>query len=202
MAIREYFILWAVGILCVFSLAIWLEKMMRIVLGNYLLTSLCLTLIPAIDAAMVWLYGQAPDVWQTIQPLLTNKTLIVLVVYLLALLLLFLKSRLSIHFHVSGIKKVLLTILGIPLTIISIATTLQVAVLWTQVFNAQSLQALVATLPLQDIYKQFIIATPVIICIHAIITILLLSNFNRIPSFSWFSFRKKSSSMPDISLEE
>lgn len=34
----EYFIFGSVGILCVFSLAIGLERMIKVVIGNYMLT--------------------------------------------------------------------------------------------------------------------------------------------------------------------
>lgn len=34
----EYFIFGAVGILCVFSLAIGLERMVKVVIANYMLT--------------------------------------------------------------------------------------------------------------------------------------------------------------------
>jgi hypothetical protein len=48
MAVREYFIVGALGILCVFSLAIGIEKMMKIILSNYMLSVLCLTLSPTL----------------------------------------------------------------------------------------------------------------------------------------------------------
>ena len=45
----EYFIFGAVGILCVFSLAIGLERMVKVVIANYMLTGLCLALWSVID---------------------------------------------------------------------------------------------------------------------------------------------------------
>lgn len=203
MAIREYFILWSIGILCVFSLAIGIEKMMKIILWNYLLTALCLTLAPTLWAFMWRLSISAWDIAQTISPAFENKTIITLVVYLLMLLLFFLKSRISIHFHVWGLQKLFLTIICIPLTIVSIATTLQIAVLWLQAFDMIALQTMVASLPIQDIYKQFISYTPIIICIHAFITILVLSHINWTPKMPAFSFKKKhSESVPDIVIED
>ena len=203
MAIREYFILWALWILCVFSLAIGIEKMMKIVLWNYLLTALCLTLAPSLWAFMWRLTLNSPDVAQTIAPVFENKIIITLAVYLLMLLLFFLKSRISIHFHVGWLQKIFFTIVCIPLTIVSIATTLQIAVLWLQAFDMWALQTMVATLPIQDIYKQFISYTPIVICIHAIITILVLSHINWIPKAPSFSFKKKESeSLPDIVIED
>lgn len=203
MAIREYFILWAIWILCVFSLAIGIEKMMKIILWNYLLTALCLTLAPTLWALMWWVTAVAPDVAQTIAPAFENKIIITLIVYLLMLLLLFLKSRISVHFHLSWIKKVFLTLICIPMTIVSIATTLQIAVLWLQAFDMAALQSMVSSLPIQDIYKQFISNTPIVICVHAFLTIIILSNINWTPKMPAFSFRKKQSEpMADIVIED
>jgi hypothetical protein len=67
-----------------------------------------------------------------------------------------------------------------------------------------ALQTMVSTLPIQDIYKQYVSMTPIIICIHAFVTILILSNINWIPKAPSFSFRRKSSveSSPDIVIED
>lgn len=172
--------------------------MMKIILWNYLLTALCLTLSPTISALMNWIATQAPDVAQTIAPVFENKTIVILVIYLIMLLLLFLKSRISVHFHVWGLKKAFLTVLCIPMTIVSIATTLQIAVLGLQTFDMTALQSMTAMLPIQDIYKQFIANTPIVICIHAFLTILILSHINWTPKIPSFSFRRRE---PDTTSE-
>jgi hypothetical protein len=152
---------------------------------------------------MGWLQMQAPDIAQTISPLFTNKTIIVLVVYLLLLLLLFLKSRISVHFHVGGVQKIFLTVLCIPLTIISIAITLQIAVLGLQAFDSSALQAMVGPLTMPAYYKQFILNTPIVICLHAFITVLVLSHINRTPKMPSFSFKKRvEQPITDITIED
>jgi hypothetical protein len=194
MALREYFVLWAIGILCVFSLAIGIERMMKIILANYLLTALCITITPAIDALMGWLGAQAPDVGNAIGHAVANKTIITLVVYLLLFLLLFAKSRLHIWFHLSGPKKLLMTILCIPMTVLSIALTLEIAVLGLQAFDMVALQKLASSMPVSPIYQQFVQYTPIIICVHALLAVLMLADINRIP--------KRKSFVPDVRLEE
>jgi hypothetical protein len=186
MAIREYFVLWAVGILAVFSLAIWLERMLKIVIGNYVLMVLCLTLPTALWSFLYWLNAVAPDIGQSIAPAFSNMTIIVLVVYLLLLLLLFSRGRVSIHFHHKWLWRFLLTLLCIPLTIISIATTLSVAVLGQNAFDVAALQLLAAWLQVQEIYKILITQMPAIISIHVFVTVLVLSNISfptKLPSF-------------------
>ncbi len=201
MAIREYFVLWAIGILCVFSLAIGVEKMLRIVFGNYLLMVLCLTMPTAILSFLTWLNRVAPDVGQSVAPAFSNITIIVLVVYLLLLLLLFLKSRVSIHFHAKWVGRFFLTLLCIPLTIISIATTLWVAVVGQQAFDPVALQSLTAWLQIQEIYKIIILQTPSIIAIHVFITVLVLSNISFPTRMPTFFFKKKPVETFDMSEE-
>jgi hypothetical protein len=66
-----------------------------------------------------------------------------------------------------------------------------------------ALQTMVASLPIQDFYKQFISSTPLVICGHAFVTILILSHVNRTPKMPAFAFRKKQEeSLPDILIED
>lgn len=186
MAIREYFVLGAVGILSVFSLAIWLEKMMKIILGNYLLTALCLALSPTITVLTGRVTVQAPDVQQSIWFLFTNTTIIILVVYLLMLILIFVRSRIHIGMNLSGPAKIAMLILAIPMTILSIILTLEIAVLWLQAFDMIALKVLASSMPVAMVYKQFVMYTPVIIAIHAVITVLMLSNISFLPKKWWW----------------
>lgn len=86
-----------------------------------------------------------------------------------------------------------MTIIAIPMTIVSIFLTLQIAVLGLQAFDLIALRALVDTLPLPPLYKTGIAHTPVIITLHALITVLMLSDI---------SFKIKKSSIPQIIANE
>lgn len=193
MATREYFVLGSIGILCVFSLAIGLEKMMKIILWNYLLTALCLALTPTISVLTGRVTIQAPDVQQSIWFLFTNTTIIILVVYLLMLILIFVKSRIHIGMNLSGPAKVAMLVLAIPMTIVSIMITLEIAVLWIKAFDMVALQVLASSMPVSSFYKQFVMYTPVIISIHAFITVLMLSDISLLP---------KKGSSPHISIDD
>lgn len=193
MATREYFVLGSIGILCVFSLAIGLEKMMKIILWNYLLTALCLALTPTISVLTGRVTIQAPDVQQSIWFLFTNTTIIILVVYLIMLILIFVKSRIHIGMNLSGPAKVAMLVLAIPMTIVSIMITLEIAVLWLKAFDMVALQVLASSMPVSLFYKQFVIYTPVIISVHAFITVLMLSDISLMP---------KKGSSPHISIDD
>lgn len=195
MATREYFVIGAVWILCVFSFAVWLEKMMKIIIWNYLLTALCLALWPTIDWFISWLGLQDPSIQQTVAPLLTNKTIVILIVYLLMLVLVFAKSRINIDIQVSGVKRVIYFVLAVPMTILSILFTLEIAILWVSVFSIPELATIVSGMPIPSWYQQFLINTPVMICLHAFVTIFLLSTITLFP-------KRGGISMPSISIEE
>jgi hypothetical protein len=195
MALREYFILGAIGVLCVFSLAIGVEKMMKIILGNYMLIALCLAVGPTVDRATMWFSGQMPDIQQTVGFLFTNKTIITLVMYILMLILIFVKSRLHVGFHFTQSQRMLMTLLCIPMTIVSIIITLEIAVLGAKAFDPAALQTLLADVPVQGWLRWAALNTPVIVFFHALITILMSSDLK-------FNLPKKTYSMPDISIED
>lgn len=195
MAIREYFVLGSIGILCVFSLAIGIEKMMKIILGNYMLMVLCLAIGPTIDWFTMWFGGQLPDAQQTVDLLFTNKTIVTLVVYILMLILIFVKSRLHVGFRLNPTTKILMTILCIPMTIVSIIVTLTIAVIGLQTFDPGALQTLLANAPLYGWLRIMVLNTPVIIFFHAVITVFMSSDLK-------ISLPKKTYSMPDIHIEE
>jgi hypothetical protein len=87
-----------------------------------------------------------------------------------------------------------MTILCIPMTVLSIALTLEIAVLWLQAFDLVALQKLASSMPVSPIYQQFVAYTPIIICIHALLAVLMLADINRIP--------KRKSFVPDVTLDQ
>lgn len=97
----EYFIFGAIGILCVFSLAIGLERMVKVVVANYMLTGLCLALSGVIDRFVLWIDAIYPGSGASFAFLQDNKTTVILVIYLLLLLLIFLKSHIRVSMHAS-----------------------------------------------------------------------------------------------------
>jgi hypothetical protein len=169
--------------------------MMRIILGNYMLTVLCLAIGPTINRFTVWFGGQLPEAQQTVDMLFTNKTIVTLVVYILMLILIFVKSRLHIGFRLNSTTKILMTILCIPMTIVSIIVTLTVAVLGLQTFDPGALQTLLANAPLYGWLRTIVLNTPVIVFFHAVITVFMSSDLK-------ISLPKKSYSMPDIHSED
>lgn len=195
MATREYFVIGAIGVLCVFSFAIWLEKMLRIILGNYLLTALCLALWPTLDRLLWWAGTQDATLQSSLWFLFTNKTITILIIYFLMLILIFAKSRINVWVHFSGIKKIIFFVLAVPMTILSTLFTLEIAILGVVVFDVPALTQVVSQMPIPYAYQNFLINTPIFISVHALVTILLLSDLH-------LKLPRRKISLPDVSIDD
>lgn len=191
----EYFIFGAVGILCVFSLAIGLERMVKVVIANYMLTGLCVALWAVIDWFVVWIETVLPGSGINFVFLQENKTAVILVIYLLLLLLVFLKSNIRVSMHATGLKRFILTILFVPLTVSSLIMTLELAILGADAFNMTTMTLTAQSFSLNPFVFGFVQMTPVWLFIHTLATILLISNL-KLPSF-----RRRSPEGIDVGME-
>lgn len=178
----EYFIFGAVGILCVFSLAIGLERMVKVVIGNYILTGLCLSLRTTIDWFVTWIDTMYPWTWASLSFLVDNKTTVILIVYLLLLLLIFLKSNVRVSMHASGVKRFLLTLLFVPLTVASIIFSLELSIIGLDSFDMTKMTMLAQSFTTNSIVFGFVQMTAVWFFVHTLTTILLISNI-KLPTF-------------------
>lgn len=192
----EYFIFGSVGILCVFSLAIGLERMVKVVIANYMLTGLCIALWWVIDRFVVWIDTVMPGTGAQVAFLQDNKTTVILIIYLLLLLLVFLKSNIRVSMHASGLKRFILTILFVPLTVASIIITLELAILGADAFNMTNMTLTAQSFSANPVVFTFVQMTPVWLFIHTIVTILLISNI-KLPSM-----KRRSAEGMDVGMME
>ncbi|MEI7477573.1 MAG: hypothetical protein WCJ81_03500 [bacterium] len=162
-------------------MAIGLEKMLKIMLANYLLIPLCLGASPTIDLFLSWFGSAVPSAAASMDSLFTNKTIATLVIYLLLLVVLFLKSRIDLDIPANGLKKIGMTVLSIPMTVVSIIVTLQIAILGIQAFDITALQHIVSTRPVTSIYKDAIVYTPVIMMVHVLIMVIMMLDIKWLP---------------------
>ncbi len=192
----EYFIFGSIGILCVFSLAIGLERMIKVVIANYMLTGLCIALWGVIDWFVLWIDSLYPGTRESLLFLQENKTTVILAVYLLLLLLIFLKSHLRVSMHASWFKRFMLTILFVPLTVVSIIMTLEFAIIGTDAFNMTKMTMIAQGFSANPVVFAFIQMTPVWLFLHTLVTILLMSNI-KIPTL----IKRRRSDDMDMSIE-
>lgn len=178
-----YAIVVIIGILAIFSFSIGIDKMIRIILGNYILTSICLA---AGQSITLWseLMKKTPDLrlmgvsYDKVADFLQNGNMtIVLIIYIILLVIIYRTSKIKIGLPNDEAIRKMLQMLFVPLTVISIILTLQIAILGMNGINIDSISNIANTLRSNPYIFQFISFTPVWILIHGIATIIITSEF-------------------------
>lgn len=123
------------AILVIISFIIGSQKMIKIILGNYILGTLCLAANQSTSILITFLqntssakiatftYGEIAKFLQD------GKTTIILVFYVGLLLLMYQKSKIQISLPNDEILKRTFSFLLVPLTVISIILTLEIVIL-------------------------------------------------------------------------
>ena len=176
-----YIIIVVVWALVILSVTIWLEKMIKIILGNYILSSICLAgsqsrnLLVNYLNANSWLrfLGIRND-W--LANFLSNwQTTIIMIIYAILLWIVYKNSKVSVNIPQDEILKKSLYIFFVPLTVISFILTIQIAIMWVSIFSINSSIG-IWNIIIDNIYLQmFIRNTPLWIFLHWIATILITS---------------------------
>ena len=167
-----YIILWIIAILTVLSFAIWLKKMIKVILWNYVLWVLCFAASVSIDSTINVLSNS----WFS-NFLSDSKSIIILIVYAILLFLVYHKSKISINIPQDQIMQKSLYLIFVPLTVFSMCLTILIIFLWSDLFNYVSLVNF-ANWFSQNLYLQtFIIYIPYWLLIHWFLTIFVTSRF-------------------------
>lgn len=171
-------IIWALAIL---SVTIWLEKMIKIILWNYILSSICLAASQSINLLINYLnnnswlmfFGIKNDALSNF--LLNWQTTIIMIIYAGLLWAIYKKSKISVNIPQDEILKKSLYIFFVPLTVISFILTIQIAITWISIFSVNN-SIEIWNIIIDNIYIQmFIKNTPLWILLHWIATILITS---------------------------
>jgi len=133
------------GVLVIFSFAIGIEKMIRVILGNYILSSICLAATQSL-ALLVDFLNKTPDLkfagisYDALGRFLLNgNTTIVLIIYITLLVVIYRTSKIHITLPSDDALKKMLHLIFVPLTVISIILTLQIALLGLNGLNVATL---------------------------------------------------------------
>ena len=178
-----YGIVILVAILAVFAFTIGIEKMIRVILGNYILSSICLAASQSINLAIEAM-KKTPDLtfmgfwYDKVANFLSNGSMtIVLILYIVLLILIFKTSKIKISLPDDEALKKMLQIIFVPLTVISMVLTLQIAILGINGINVSAITSIANAVANNPYMFQFVSLTPVRILLHGIVTILITSEF-------------------------
>jgi len=166
-----YCVFGVVAILCVLAFSLKLERLVQIIVWNYVLWVLCFSLWICFDL-MIW-PGQDS---QILQFLYDAKIWILLLVYwILFFFFVYRRSKIRIDFSSDPLVYKPLYLLFWPLTVISIVITMWTIALWLDAFSLGSL-ASVSTYT-KNIYLQKVILNfPYIIFIYSILSLLVIAD--------------------------
>ncbi len=167
-----YILVWVLSLLVILSFAIGLEKMIKVIIWNYILWLVALAFSMSIDIAIGTVNGEG------FMNFLTNaKSTIVFIVYAMLLFLLYHKSKINIDIPGDQILQKSMYIFLVPLTVISMILTLEIVFLGTDVFNYNDLVYNIDFFANNEYFQLFVEYTPYWILLHWLATIVTVSEF-------------------------
>ena len=166
-----YCVLWVIAILCVLAFALKLEKMVQIIVWNYVLWSLFFSLWFCLDLA-VKSSGNSG-----VQSFFSDAKIWILLVLYAAFFFFFVYSRSKIRVDFSSDPLIYkpLYLAFVPLTVVSMIVTIWLIILWWNAFSLWALNSISDFT--QNVYLQKIIVNfPYIVCAYSFISLLVISD--------------------------
>ena len=165
--------------LTILSLILWLERMIRIIMANYLIASILLGIGNFIDLiTSKLLIGEAERWVDGLQRrlgklLVAGKPTLLLTIYFVLLIFVINKAQIGIGKVRNEWLRWILTIVFLPCTVISIVVTLALAIYGNQVMDMEAIKILADKFASNQWIHNFIILTPLRIIIPWIVTIIV-----------------------------
>lgn len=180
---QESALLYSIGsvlvVVAIVLLMLGLENIIKIILGNYILGTICFSVSLWIDNLIIYLQGLGDQrfawfasTWWAM--FLTNgHATIVLLLYLILLVILYKKSTISIRLPADGVIQKTLYLIFVPLALTSVILTLYILLWGAGIISPAILATWSESSPLLTIVAQIFSLTPLWIAIHGIATLLI-----------------------------
>jgi hypothetical protein len=157
--------------------------MIRIILGNYILSSICLAASQSINLAVKYM-NTTPDLkfmgfgYAKVANFLNKGSMtIILIMYVILLVIVYRTSKIRIMLPGDEALKKMLQLIFVPLTVISMVLTLQIVILGMDGINITTISSIATAVANNPYIFRFVSLTPVRILLHGIITIFVTSEF-------------------------
>ncbi|HPC34328.1 MAG TPA: hypothetical protein PLP73_01600 [Candidatus Absconditabacterales bacterium] len=167
-----YLLIGGVAIIVVLSFVIGLDKMVKIILGNYVLGALLIAISTSIDLSI-----NAMGETGLARFLGDGKITILFIIYVGLLFLVYRASKIKIDFSGDQIMQKSLYLLFVPMAALSVVITLEIIFFGIDILDPVKVLELAKGFADNIYLQQFIANTPYIILGHALITILITSRF-------------------------
>ncbi len=177
----ETILLALMGMLAMMSLILWLEKMVKIILWNYLTISVLIGLSSLIDLLSIqtawwWAPGMQTFFLDLFHKLLSNgKPTLLLTIYFLCLTLATTKLNITVWWAKSDLQKRLLSFLFVPLTVMSILVSIAMAIFGTDLLSLTELTKLAQPFSKNVYLYTTIIWTPLWLALPGLLALLTSS---------------------------
>lgn len=175
------------GMLTILSAILGLDRMIRIIMGNYLINSIILWLSNFIELiSQNLLFGKTAaaerlakiETWLG-KLLLDGRPTILLTTYFLLLLFIIKRAHIGLWEIRNEGTRVLLTLLFIPSTVLSILLSVATAIFWAKILSLEAIKGFASLVDHNERLYQFILLTPLRIVLPAIIVIVLAAFMRR-----------------------
>ncbi len=165
--------------LAILSALLGLDRMIRIVMGNYLINSILLWLsnfIELISHRLILAQTDAGNFldkveWFLSKLLLEGRPTILLTVYFLLLLFVIKRAHIWIWSVKNEGMRAILTVLFIPSTVLSILLSMATAIFWSKIMDLETLEWLAALVIHNEWLYQMVLLTPLRIVLPGIFII-------------------------------
>lgn len=176
-----YIFLWVLALVIVFCFAIGTEKMIKLLLGNYLLMLLALSasqslvlLTNFLNKTPTLLFAGLP--YKNISNfIIQGKMTFVFIFYIILSFLIFYKSKIRIILPMDDIVQKVLYVVLVPFTALGIFFGLFIVFFGTTIFDPVALGQLLVRLPQNPILFDIASWLPFWLFLHALFTILITS---------------------------
>ena len=166
-----YCIIWVIAILCVFAFALKLEKMVQIIVWNYILWVLFFSLWVCFDLAV-----KANPGWSIQSFFVDAKIWILLLLYwLFFFFFVYRRSKIRIDFSWDPLIYKPLYLAFVPLTVISMAVTIWIITLWLNAFSISVLWS-ISDFTQNEYLQKIILNFPYIVCWYSFISLLAITD--------------------------
>jgi hypothetical protein len=165
-----YIFIWAIAIFVILAFAIGLDKMIKIILWNYVLWGICFAASASIDLVI----NTSTSAW-FVWFMTSGKSFMVFILYILLLALIYHKSKISIDIPTDKIMQKSLYLFFVPMTVLSMCLTVEIILLGTNILSYNALLWTVEWFTNNIYLQQFIINTPYWVLLHGLATIIITS---------------------------
>ena len=182
--VLDYIVMGVFWLLAIFSFLIGVEQMIKIIVGNYILTALIVALSNAIELFNTRLLLTPTNAFFGISFerragfVSSGETTLLLLLYCVILVLIFQRSNIAITVSGSYLTQQWIMVLLIPLTIFSVIFGLEAAIFGANLFSTDALMKAAYTVTGSPFFYNFVVMTPVWMFAHALVTLFLTTNLH------------------------